>query len=279
MLRMNTTLEAQPRLTAEQVDTFRRQGYVKGPKILSDPQVDVLREEVLRVIADRERKDVAQPVLCHNICASASTPLWQIVNIWMASEAFKELVLSDTVASLVAQLIDAKELRVWHDQIQYKPASTGGVNMWHQDSPYWGILTPKDQQCTAWVALDDIDEENGCMKMVPGSQHWGNTIDFLHTLKEFDDMEKVREHNGQRVEVKACPVRKGEVHFHHSLTWHGSGRNLSGRPRRAIALHFLTENSRYLATGNHVMRRFVHVNDGEVLTGDAFPLVWSAQGN
>jgi len=266
-------------LTREMIQTFKEQGYVKGPKVLNDEQVDALRDEVLRVIDQRERTDIAQPVLCHNISSSASTPLWQIVNIWMASEPFRSLVLSDTVASLVAELIDARELRIWHDQIQYKPASGGGVNMWHQDSPYWGILIPKDQQVTAWVALDDVDVDNGCMKMVPRSQHWGNAIDYLHTLKEFDEMEGIHEFQGNKVEVKACPVRKGEVHFHHSLTWHGSGKNMSGRPRRAIALHFLTEQSRYLGTGNHVMRPFVKVADGEVLKGDAFPLVWAAERN
>lgn len=262
-------------LTAEQIATFKSRGYVKGPKILSDEQVDVLRDEVLRVIADRERADRTQPVLCHNMNRDNTAPVWQIVNIWMASEPFRQLVLGDIVAPLVAQLIDAKELRIWHDQIQYKPAGGGGVNMWHQDSPYWGILTPKDQQVTAWIALDDVDVDNGCMKMVPGSQHWGNTIKFLQTLKDFDDMEKITEFQGRKVEVLACPVRKGEVHFHHSLTWHGSGRNMSGRPRRAIALHFLTEQSRYIAGGGHVMKQFVHVNDGDVVTGKAFPLVWA----
>jgi phytanoyl-CoA hydroxylase len=265
------------KLTAEQIATFKSRGYVKGPKILSDQQVDVLRDEVLRVIAERDKTGQPQPVLCHNMSGKADSPLWQIVNIWMASEPFKQLVTSDIVASLVAQLIDAKELRVWHDQIQYKPAAGGGVNMWHQDSPYWGILTPKDQQVTAWVALDDVDVDNGCMKMVPNSQHWGNTIEFLHTLKEFDDMEKVGEFQGNKVEVLPCPVKKGEVHFHHSLTWHGSGRNLSGRPRRAIALHFLTDQSRYAGGGGHVMKQFVNVKDGEVLKGDAFPLVWTAE--
>lgn len=265
-----------PTLTGSQVRTFQEQGYVCGPRILDDAQIVALQNEVLRVIDERGRDDRPQPVLCHNMGGSEKTPVWQIVNIWMASEPFRELVLSDTVGKLVAQLMPtANELRIWHDQIQFKPASIGGVNMWHQDSPYWGILTPKDQQVTAWVALDDVDTDNGCMKMVPRSQHWGNAIDFLHTMKQFDDMDGVKEYDGHAVEVKACPVRKGEIHFHHSLTWHGSGLNQSGRPRRAIALHFVTDQSRYLASKTHVMRPYVKVADGEVLKGDAFPLVWS----
>jgi ectoine hydroxylase-related dioxygenase (phytanoyl-CoA dioxygenase family) len=266
-------------LTPQQIQQFRDVGYLRGPKVLNDAQVEVLRAEVLRVIDDRNNPAVPQPVMCHNLLGEQSgAVVWQIVNIWMASAPFKEVVTGDVVSSLVAQLCDCDELRVWHDQIQYKPAGQGGVNMWHQDSPYWGILTPKHQQVTAWIALDDVDVENGCMKMVPGSHHWGpHAIDFLHTMKDFDDMEKVSEWEGHPVKVLACPVSKGEVHFHHSLTWHGSGANKSGRPRRAVAIHYATDQTRYLATGSHPMKKFVDVAEGEALRGDAFPVVWSKE--
>jgi ectoine hydroxylase-related dioxygenase (phytanoyl-CoA dioxygenase family) len=264
-------------LTPAQIRQFHDVGYLRGPKVLDDAEVEVLRDEVLRVIRDREDTSVPQPVLCHNLTGKPDAVVWQIVNIWQASEPFKRCVTGQGVSGMVAQLTGADELRVWHDQIQYKPAGEGGVNMWHQDSPYWGILTPKHQQVTAWIALDDVDVDNGGMKMVPGSHHWGNTIEFLQTLRDFDDMERVRAFQGHPVRVRPCPVRQGEVHFHHSLTWHGSGPNKSGRPRRAVAVHYATDQTRYLGTGAHVMKQFVTVADGEKLQGDTFPLVWSRQ--
>jgi phytanoyl-CoA hydroxylase len=260
-------------LSESQIAAFGRDGFVKGFKVLTDAQVETLRAEVLRVIEQRDRADVKQPVMCHNM-GKPDAPVWQIVNIWMASAPFNELVHNRNVARETSQLQDATALRLWHDQIQFKPAGQGGVNMWHQDSPYWGILTPKDTQVTAWVALDDVDEENGCMWMVPGSHRWGNAIEFLHTLKAFEDMNAVQEFKGNRMEIRPCPVKKGEVHFHHSLTWHGSNANRSNRPRRAIALHFMTQDTRYTAGGGHVMKPFVKVADGQPLEGDAFPIVW-----
>jgi ectoine hydroxylase-related dioxygenase (phytanoyl-CoA dioxygenase family) len=201
-----------------------------------------------------------------------SHPVWQVVNIWEASKPFRELVHNPTIAQEVAQLTAARELRLWHDQIQYKPAGTGGVNMWHQDSPYWPPLYPKDQQVTAWVALDDVDESNGCMSMIAGSHRWGDQIEFLHTLKTFNDMPP--EFQGLAIEVRCCPVRKGEVHYHHALTWHGSHANTSDRPRRAIALHFMTERTRLDASKDHPMRPFVESADGELVRGEHFPRVW-----
>ena len=74
----------------------------------------------------------------------------------------------------------------------------------------------------------------------------------------------------------SCRVRfrQGEVHYHHALTWHGSHANTSERPRRAIAIHYMTEETRYVASGNHTMKPFVEVGDGELMRGEHFPLVW-----
>ena len=258
-------------LTSDQVAQFQKVGFLLGGKVLSDENVDLLNEEVARVIRDRDSGG-RQPVLCHNFAKSQGQTVWQIVNIWEASEPFHEIITNPTVVEEVAQLTGAGELRIWHDQIQYKTATDGGVNMWHQDSPYWPILTPKTSQVTAWIALDDVDEENGCMSMVEGSCHWGSNIDFLHTLKNWDDMPA--EFDGHALKVRTCPAPKGHVHFHHALTWHGSHANRSARPRRAIALHYMTQETRYAAAGDHVMKQFVTCEDGEVLTGEHFPVVW-----
>lgn len=261
-------------LSTEQVAHFRKYGYTLGNRVLTDEQVEVLRAETLRVIDERGRPNQAQPVLCHTM-GRTENPIWQIVNIWMASPAFKDLIFNQQIAGEMAQLMpNADTLRIWHDQIQYKPAGHGGALMWHQDSPYWGILTPKHEQVTAWLALDDVDESNGCMSMVPNSHEWGTAIDFLHTLKEFDEMQGVGAFEGHPVRVVTCPVKKGHIHYHHSLTWHGSHANTSDRPRRAVALHFMTQNTRNLAEGQHVMKQHVHVPAGEVVSGDAFPVVW-----
>ncbi|MEI6085902.1 MAG: phytanoyl-CoA dioxygenase family protein [Verrucomicrobiota bacterium] len=257
-------------LTQQQVATFQEQGYLRGGRVLSDAQVDELRAEVERVIADRE-KPVKQPVSIANIARNAGGVVWQIVNICNASAPFAALVRNQQIAEEIAQLSGGKEIRLWHDQVQFKPAETGGVNMWHQDWPYWGILDAP-HQVSAWVALDDVDPDNGCMSMVPGSHRWGNNIEALHKIPAFDQVPA--EYEGRPLTVKTCPVSKGEVHYHHGLTWHGSPANKSGRPRRAVALHYMTEQTRYKAAGSHLMKKFVTVADGAKFEGAAFPLVY-----
>ena len=260
-------------LTPAQVAEFKSQGYLRGAKMLADAQVEELRAEIDRVIDQRERKDIPRPVLCHNFTHNDATPVWQIVNIWEASPAFAQLIKHPVIGEEMAQLTGATALRIWHDQIQYKPAATGGINMWHQDAPLWPILAPMTE-VTAWVALDDVDVDNGCMSMVPGSHLWGDQIKVLQQWKDYvADVPK--EFAGHKVTVRTCPVKKGEVHYHHSLTWHGSHANTSGRKRRAIALHYMTGDTRYVQSGEHCMKQFVEVANGEVMKGKHFPLVWS----
>ncbi len=260
-------------LTAEQIEQYKRSGFVNGGPVLDDATVETLQSEVLRVIADRDNPAVPQPVRLVNLGSDEAHPIWQIVNIWEASPAFKALMTHPKIVSMAAQLSGAQELRIWHDQIQYKPKEFGGQLHWHQDSPLWPTLQPKDGQLTAWVALDDAEADNGCMYMIPGSNHWGNKQKQIDALPDGTLLPESFE--GHPVYFVMCPVKKGHVHFHHSLTWHGSGPNSSRRPRRAIALHFMTEKTTYDAGGEHIMKPFITVQDGAPLQGDKFPLVWS----
>jgi phytanoyl-CoA hydroxylase len=262
-------------LTKEQIEQYRRSGFVNGGPVLDDGTVEALQREVLRVIDDRDKAGIAQPVRLANLSDNAESPIWQIVNIWQASPAFQALVCNTKIAEMAAELSGANELRIWHDQIQYKPKEQGGRLHWHQDSPLWATLQPKDGQITAWVALDDAEADNGCMYMVPGSHHWGNKQKMLDLLPK--DGQLPEEFEGHPLHFIMCPVKKGHVHFHHSLTWHGSGQNHSQRPRRAIAIHFMTDRTTFDASGDHIMKAFVTVQDGQQLKGEAFPLVWSAQ--
>src|SRR3954469_10441695 len=90
-------------------------------------------------------------------------------------------------ASAPQAMIGGREIRLWHDQIQYKPKGVGGVNRWHQDWPYWPTMSVANA-VTAWIAIDDADVDNGCMSMVAGSHRWGDAIQHLHAIEDYARM-------------------------------------------------------------------------------------------
>lgn len=277
---MTTAASPAPQPLADrQVEAYRRDGYLDGGPLLSAAEVDGLRAELDRVIADRGRDGAPQPVQIVDMSGQPGLEVWQVVNIWQASPAFARLLRHPRLAAMLRRLAgpeDGRVLRLWHDQIQYKPAGHGGVNWWHQDAPYWPALAPLDSLLTAWIALDEVSLDNGCMSMVPGSHAWGDAIGHLHACgdRSRDFWRALGEdYRGEPVRVVPRPVACGGVHFHHALTWHGSHENRSARPRRAIALHVMTARTVHQPRGPHVMSRFITARPGEAVADPAFPLL------
>ena len=263
------------KLSEAQIKNFKEDGFVNGGQLLTAQEVEVLKDELDRVIAQQNDTSVPQPVRISNMSRSEDAAVWQIVNIWMASKPFAKILENSALGKMAAKMIDAKEIRLWHDQIQYKPKMHGGVNMWHQDWPYWKTLS-EPHQVTAWIALDEADESNGCMHMVKGSHKWGDNIADLHLIKTFEELPK--EFRGQKIGPTLTPVKSGHVHFHHGLTWHGSNKNSSQRPRRAIAFHFMGERTKLLRNSGHPCEKLVaeSIKHGEMLEGQYFPLIYSS---
>lgn len=273
-------------LNAQQVAQFERDGFLKGNIVLDDEQVERLREELDLVIAG---KSVKKPVLHHNMLSAESDALYknmkmsvnekvvQIVNIWMASDLFLQHAKHPTITEEIAQLCASDTIRIWHDQIQYKPPVSGGPTGWHQDHPLWPIIQPADL-VSAWVALDDAVIENGCMWMVPGSHKWGDHQKYLANTPDFKPYHKQPELLPEGAVVEAVPfeIKKGQVGYHHSLTWHGSPHNRSQLKRRAIAVHYMPGHTRYEPTTRHPMLDYVEVAQGEILKGEHFPVVYQA---
>ncbi len=269
-----------------QIERFHKNGFLNGGRVLADEELEELSDSLDRILEKGPEgfgPDEKKPVLFRNLGGDEGHPVWQIVNIWEASPAFERLIYHPAIVKGISQLTGQEDLMVWHDQIQYKPANYGGATRWHQDAPLWPIISPMTP-VSAWIPFDDADEENGCMWMVPGSHQWGNQIEFLRTQGQLTQREEFGKIQGftpppearvHKVEPRPWPVKKGEVSFHHSLTWHGSPFNRSPRPRRAIAVHYMTGEARFVASGGHPMKQFVQLEDGEPMAraGEHFPVV------
>jgi hypothetical protein len=155
----------------------------------------------------------------------------------------------------VARMVEAAESVLampvyhWHSKLSMKrPGSTGSWD-WHQDYGYWygeGTLYP--DFVTVTVALDRMDRDNGCLKLVRGSQRCGRI-----------DVKKFGEASGtdperltwifERHETVECAMEPGDVVLFHSNTLHASGPNVSDRPRTLIHCTYNSIDNAPLAVG------------------------------
>ena len=257
-------------LTAEQVAAFERDGFVGPVDVLTDSEVERVREAVAEVIADLDRLaprlyeveqafvDRPGDVVCHFLGGFRVHPV------------LRDLVWNGRVTRPCAQLLGVDRLRLWHDQVFAKPPHHKGVVPWHQDYAYWTRTTPVCH-ITMNLMLDDSTEENGCLQFVPGSHRWG----LLPQIPFDAPLEAIRAHVPKDVvwKPRPVPVRAGQATLHHSHTLHGSDSNRSSQWRRATALNFMGPHVRVADGSQPLLRGVPLLEEGAVVEGPDFPLV------
>jgi len=168
------------------------------------------------------------------------------------------------ILGAVAARLRGAPIRLWHDQLLYKPVSRAGqaINVgWHTDRQYWMTCT-SDRMLTAWIPFHDSFEEMGTIMMIDGSHTWPDNaagLDFFSS--DLAGLEQRFRTGGKSVARVPMNVPKGHVSFHHCLTIHGSGPNHGHGPRRAIAVHLQDEPNRYRAFRFPDDRLAAHNND------------------
>src|SRR5579862_9443676 len=158
-------------LTEEQIQSFAKNGFISGIKIMTEEQVDVLNEELIKLqsLTAEERE-----LFYHYQTNESEDPekvLFHAIGAWRVAPGFHDLIWSPAYRMAAYQLL-GQSFRLFHDQLFCKPAKHGGVVAWHQDFSYWTFTKPM-HHLTCWIGLDDATKENGCLYYVPGSHKWG----------------------------------------------------------------------------------------------------------
>jgi len=130
--------------------------------------------------------------------------------------------------------------------VYFKPPGARGQNL-HQDNMY---LLAKPGTClAAWMALDDIDEENGCMVVAPGTQDLPVMCQVERpglSQEQWGDVETPLPPGTGTVPIV---MSKGDVMFFNGSLIHGSFRNRSeNRFRRTLIGHYIAAESQQVAT-------------------------------
>ena len=218
---------------------FHEQGYWIAPVIFSADELDRFRSATDLVRAGEYRRG-QRPTLDLPIPPD-ETALRKIDNAWWADPDLAALATDSRLGAIAARLLGVPTIRLWQDQLLYKPPS-GNVQTrigWHQDWDSWRTVASVDHFVTAWVAFDDVDAANGAMQVLPGSHHWGllsGQSNFLGTDLEAQ-LNQLAGH--QDVEPRLLEMKAGQVSFHHVLVFHGSSTNTSDRVRRSLAVHLV----------------------------------------
>ena len=225
----------QYRLNDDQIEFYRKHGYLAGVRLLNEEQIEALKNEVIELVDPTHPGNSLLYQFNSNESADPQKILFHALGAWRVAPGLHDILWHPAFTVAASQLLEGA-VRFWHDQIFYKPAHHGGVVLWHQDYSYWTRTQPM-AHLSCWIGLDDSTRENGCINYVPGSHKWN----LLPRIDFANDMDAIRDaltpEQQRQFKPVAIELKRGECAFHHPLMVHGSYENRTDTPRRAVVLN------------------------------------------
>jgi len=226
-LRFHPTENPDPKvLTAEQVAQYNRDGFVKGIRIFSE--------------AEAAENRVYFDDLLAKVLASGGDS-YSISTAHLKYGKVYDLLTHPRLVAVVQDLL-GPNLIAWGSHYFCKMPRDGKPVAWHQDASYWPMSPSK--ALTVWLAIDDADRENACMKFIAGSHHVGHLTFRPSDPAEHNVLNQSIDNAEQYGEVVWDELKAGEISMHSDLLLHGSEANLSPRRRCGITLRYCSADVR-----------------------------------
>jgi ectoine hydroxylase len=221
------------KLTSGQAEAFERDGYLVLPGLLSKAEIETLRGELARV------SEVVDERIMREKGSDAPRIIYGLPDVGgpTFSQSYYDLARDGRILGPVTQIL-GEDVSLYHIKCNFKEAIDGGYWQWHQDYANWKAndAAPEPRLLTAMVMLDQATEMSGCLYFVPGSHRLGivepdwddtSTSYALWTVGK----QKMIEITGRLGDPVAVTGEPGSVVLFHANMIHGSGHNMSPRPR------------------------------------------------
>jgi phytanoyl-CoA hydroxylase len=219
------------------VAQYAREGFFSVEHVLSAAELELLRQRMDEISAGRVPSFPTANIEFEPGAAVAR----KINRCAECDEGFMAHAMNPRILDIIESLI-GPDIKLFGSQCFMKPP--GGVEKpYHQDSAYFTI-EPREL-VTCWTALDDATIDNGCLWVIPGS-HRGPLLDHDQPWQVGDRVDmQVRDEQIEFDREVPNELTAGSCSFHHSMLLHRSGSNQTDRPRRGLAVHYMSARSRW----------------------------------
>lgn len=217
---------------------YDRDGYVFIEGFLNKEEVENINKE-LRDFIKNEVPSMPSNYVFYEDNNDPST-LKQLQDIHNYNSFFARILKGSKFEEIAKVLL---EENVIGRNLEYfnKPPKIGKPTPPHQDGYYFMLNPP--QAITMWMALENADEENGCVRYIRGSHLTGmrphgrtSTLGFSQGITDYSDEDFAKE--------IAFPAKPGDLLIHHAMTIHRADGNQSDRSRRALGFIYFGESAK-----------------------------------
>jgi phytanoyl-CoA hydroxylase len=221
-------------LTDAQLEQYDRDGFLVFDKLVPPDEIDALVAQTeAQVDAPSDGVFIESEPQFRDF-PDASVPaldrIRKIEKLVLHDDLYLRLAIHPEIFPRMQDIL-GENIRRFRDALMMKPAHHGTEKPYHQDSPYWKIEPMS--LCSIWLAYDRATEENGTMRVIPGSHKQGAVEHVRMDHLQVEDS-KIDWDNEVTVNLE-----KGGCLFFHSLLLHATSPNRSDRPRKAMVVSYM----------------------------------------
>jgi len=226
---MDVKQQTMQRLTTEQVDTYKREGYL----IYAQPVFPEASFQKLKAHFEEKLERLPPDVRPEEMDVPHFT-----------DPALFEWLFADEVLDLVEPLI-GPDIALWSSHFICKPKGNGKRVPWHEDSAYWKTALKPMEVVTVWLAIDPSTTANGCMYVVPRT-HDNGYSDYVPVDKTMHvfDTEITPSKMRDKLAVP-CELQPNHASLHDGKLIHGSPPNTSSIRRCGYTMRYMPTYARF----------------------------------
>lgn len=217
-------------------ETYEEQGFLKDIDVFSDREIGTFRAAFDELEA-REGKEKCQ--------IGIQGRHFEEEFIWQLATDKRVVDVLQTVMGDDVMLLST------HVFCKYPDPEAKAFVAWHQDITYWGLEPPISE--TAWIAIDDADIENGCMRFIPGS-HKNGIATHGKSEREGNLLSINQEIPGELVDDSGAvdvELKAGQMSVHTGQLFHASNPNTSNRRRCGLTVRFIPPHVKQANLNSH----------------------------
>jgi ectoine hydroxylase-related dioxygenase (phytanoyl-CoA dioxygenase family) len=221
-------------LSRDQVEAYRRDGFIVVEGVLSATEISDLRAatdalvEQARTVAEHNEVYDLEPT--HSLVAPR---VRRIKTPHTQAPIYDVVMRHEGILAILRQLV-GPAIRYDTSKLNMKDPGYGAAVEWHQDWAFYPHTN--DDLCAVGVMMDDCELENGPLLCIPGS-HEGPVYDH-HADGAFCGAIDPAESGIDFSKAVPCTGKAGSISIHHVRTVHGSAVNTSAKPRRLLLYQY-----------------------------------------
>lgn len=233
------------------VQQFHDKGFVIARGLLTEKEINDIKSTVMDMHAGGPIKGCFDPVPKEKAGGDPLKLYPRMIHPHKVNATIKKFMLHPNIKRVLAYLFEEEPLAA-QSMFYFKPPGARGQAL-HQDNFY---LKVEPGTCiAAWVAVDDADEENGGLVLVPKTSDLDIMCPHKADIKESFTSLEVEVPEGKTIEH--CNMKAGDVLFFNGNVIHGSYPNQSqDRFRRSLICHYVGESTSRIGNGYAPLYRF-----------------------